>query len=83
MQATPAPKPASALEQFARRPGDETHPLARNHGPDWRRVLQIEDKPYAEFDDSAFWDFFGDAPFDAAPDLTAHSRSVAGMAGVS
>ena len=68
-----------ARDQFARRPGDETHPLARNHGPDWRRVLQIEDHPFAETDEGDFWTYFGSEPFDYAPDLTAHERSVAGM----
>lgn len=70
-------------DEFARRPGDETHPLARNHGPDWRAILQIEDRPYAEQDEGDFYAFFGSEPFDAAPDLTtaAHERAVSLMPG--
>ena len=68
-----------ARDDFARRPGDETHPLARNHGPDWRRVLQIEDKPFAEQNEGNFWAYFGDLHGDPAPDLTAHARSTWGL----
>ena len=69
-------------DEFARRPGDETHPLARLNGPDWRAALQIKDHPYAE-DDTSAWDalFGGTEPFDAAPDLTAYARSTAGLSG--
>ena len=66
-------------QDFARRPGDERHPLAKNHGPDWRAVLQIKDHPFAEQDDSAFYEFFGDVPFNAAPDLTAHRQVTEGL----
>ena len=60
--------------------------LASRYGPDFREVLHLAPKgsrPFAEQDDSAFWGLFaGTEPFDAAPDLTAYNRSVAGMAGV-
>lgn len=47
-------------DEFARRPGDENDSLARTHGPDWRRVLQIRDNPYADHDESAFCALFED-----------------------
>ena len=59
--------------------------LASRYGPDFREVLQLAPKgsqPYAETNDSAFWNLFGDLSGDPAPDLTAYNRSVAGMAGV-
>ncbi len=67
---TPAPAAPLGADEFARRPGDETHPLARNHGPDWRAALEIKDHPYAETDEGDFYSFFGSEAWDAAPDLT-------------
>ncbi len=47
-------------------------------GADWRSEI---DRMDAETDDGSFYDFFGDVPFDGAPDLTPASRVPVGMLG--
>lgn len=54
--------------------------LAQRYGPNFRAILGLGEpgsQPYAEHDDSAFWDFFGDLDGDPAPDLTAHRQVAA------
>lgn len=46
------------------------------HGPDWRAEI---DRMDGEAADAAFNEWFGDVPFDGAPDLTAHARSTWGL----
>ena len=50
----------------------------RLHGKDWRAEI---DRMDGEAADAAFQECVGSEACDAAPDLSAHDRSVAGMTG--
>jgi hypothetical protein len=51
---------ADEMAAYPYRPGDEEHPLARNHGRFWRAALKIADHPHADDDESAFCSLFPD-----------------------
>lgn len=76
--ATPAPAAPMDVPEWRMTNRQWIAHQQRLHGQDWRAEI---DRMDAEAAASAWNDWFGSEPYDAAPDLTAHSRSVAGMTG--